>query len=78
LRSYVREMRRVLNPSGVAVISFHDHPANGQLVSGSEHRADYDAHYMLTLLGEEGFVLLEDIGDVCGQHTLALRPACHG
>jgi SAM-dependent methyltransferase len=72
-RSYLREMRRVLKPSGTAVLSFHDHPADGQPFSGSEHRADYDTRYMLTLLAEEGFALAEDIGDVCGQHTLALR-----
>ena len=66
-------MRRVLKPGGTAVVSFHDRPAEGQTFSGSEHRADYDVGNMLALLAGEGMVLEEDIGDVCGQRTLALR-----
>ena len=74
LRSYAREMRRVLKPGGTAVVSFHDRPAEGETFSGSEHRADYAIGHMLTLLADEGLRLDEDIGDVCGQRTLALRP----
>ena len=52
-----------------------DRPAEGQVFSGSEHRADYDVGHLQRLLASEGLALAEDIGDVCGQRTLALRPA---
>src|SRR6478609_2562996 len=72
-RAYMREMHRVLKPGGLAMVSFHDRPLAGEPFSGSEHRADYDTSYFAGLLAEAGFEMVEDIGDVCGQHTLVLR-----
>lgn len=72
-RAYAREMHRVLADAGIAVVSFHDRPESGRPFSGSEHRADYDVAHFRELLADAGFDILEDIGDVCGQRTLALR-----
>ena len=72
-RRYAREMNRVLKESGKAVVSIHDHPGEGREFSGTEHRADYDLRYFLQLMSDEGFDLVEDIGDVCGQRALAFE-----
>ena len=71
--AYLREMNRALKRGGIAVVSFHDRPLAGERFSGSEHRADYEMRYFEQLVLDSGLELVEDIGDVCGQHTLALR-----
>ena len=73
LKAYAGEMHRVLRDGGIAVVSFHDRPDPGEVFSGSEHRADYDAGHFRQLFGDAGFELSEDVGDVCGQRTLVLR-----
>ena len=65
-------MHRVLRAGGIAVVSFHDRPDAGEVFSGSEHRADYDAGHFRRLFSDAGFELSEDVGDVCGQRTLVL------
>ena len=77
-RHYAREMNRVLKESGKAIVSIHDHPGEGTAFSGTEHRADYDLRHFLQLMRNEGFDLVEDIGDVCGQRALVFesRRAC--
>ena len=77
-RAYVREMHRVLKGGGLAMVSFHDRPRAGERFSGTEHRADYETAYFAGLLTEAGFEMVEDIGDVCGQHTLVLRKVSWG
>ena len=77
-RAYVREMHRVLKVGGLAMVSFHDRPLVGERFSGTEHRADYETSYFAGLLTEAGFEMVEDIGDVCGQHTLVLRTVSKG
>ena len=71
--AYFGEMHRVLDEDGIAVVSFHDHPAPGEVFSGTEYRADYDPRYLEQMLIQAGFALGEDVGDVCGQRTLVLR-----
>ena len=73
LRCYVREMNRVLKKLGKVIVSIHDRPQRGEAFSGNEHRADYDASYFVQLMWDEGFDLVEDIGDFCGQRTLLLQ-----
>jgi len=73
VRAYAGEMYRVLNDDGVAVVSFHHRPAHGHPFSGTEDRADYDREYFEQIFNESGFMLLEDVGDVCGQQTLVLQ-----
>ena len=63
----------MLDEDGIAVVSFHDHPAPGEVFSGTEYRADYDPRYLEQMLIQAGFALGEDVGDVCGQRTLVLR-----
>lgn len=72
-RCYLKEMRRVLKAQGKAIVSIHDQPRPGEAFSGTEHRADYDATHFLDMSRDEGFDLLEDIGDLCGQRTFVLR-----
>ena len=72
-RAYAREMHRVLADGGIAVVSFHDRPEAGGGFSGDEHRADYDADAFRRIFAEACLDLAEDVGDVCGQHTLVLR-----
>lgn len=69
LKCYMKEIHRVLKNGGLAVVSIHDQPKPNELFSGSEHRADYDAAHFISLMQEFGFVLAEDIGDLCGQRT---------
>jgi SAM-dependent methyltransferase len=71
-QAYLQEMCRVLADDGIAVVSFHDRPAEGQAFSGSEYRADYDARHFVALIAAAGFSVAEDVGDVCGQRTLVL------
>ena len=71
-------MSRVLKRGGLAVVSFHDRPLANERFSGSEHRADYETDYFNELAVKAGLELVEDIGDVCGQHTLALRKPTSG
>jgi SAM-dependent methyltransferase len=73
LKSYVAEMHRVLKPGGLAVISIHDQPKQGEQFSGSEHRVDYDAAYFILLMRKFGFVLVEDVGELCGQRTFVFK-----
>jgi SAM-dependent methyltransferase len=73
LGSYAAEMNRVLKSDGLALVSIHDQPKSGELFSGSEHRADYEAGHFLSLMQGAGFALLEDIGDLCGQRTFVLH-----
>ena len=73
LSCYAAEMNRVLKSDGLAVVSIHDQPKGSDLFSGSEHRADYKAGHFLSLMQKAGFVLHEDIGDLCGQRTFVLQ-----
>jgi len=73
VKAYGREMRRVLKPDGLAVISFHDQPGDAREFSGSEHRADYDPSYFAMLMRESELELAEDIGDLCGQRTFVMK-----
>jgi SAM-dependent methyltransferase len=73
LEHYAREIERVLRPGGRMLVSIHDQPAADEAFSGSEHRADYDAEHFLQLMKRNGFDLVEDIGDLCGQRSFLLR-----
>lgn len=75
VQAYAEEMRRVLRPGKLAVVSFHDRPEEGQEFSGSEHRADYEPGHFIKLMSESGLELFEDIGDLCGQRTYVLARA---
>lgn len=70
--AYLREMHRVLDGAGSAIVSFHDRPESGRAFSGSEHRADYDFRHFCAMAADAGFDVAEDVGDVCGQRTLVL------
>ena len=72
-RTYAREMARVLDDGGLAVVSFHDRPESGRDFSGTEHRADYDVGAFQRIFADAGFDFVEDVSDVCGQRTVALR-----
>ena len=62
-----------MREGGWALVSIHDQPIEGERFSGTEHRADYDAEYFLSIMRDAGFELQEDIGELCGQRTFLLN-----
>lgn len=71
---YLAETHRCLRPSGLALFSIHNNPAPGSKFSGDEHRIDIATEYFVEMAANAGLELVEDIGDICGQDTLLLRP----
>lgn len=72
-RAYLREVYRVLKEDGKAIVSFHEEPRPGETFSGDEARADYEPNHFLQMVREEGFDILEDLGELCGQRTVVLK-----
>lgn len=73
LEHYAGEMRRVLVPGGLCLASIHDEPVEGEPFSGDEHRADYAPAHFLARMRRNGFGVVEDLGEFCGQRTWVLR-----
>ena len=72
-RHYLSETQRCLRQSGLALFSIHNTPTPGSSFSGDEHRIDIAPEYFVEMASIAGLELAEDIGDICGQHTLLLR-----
>ncbi|MBN2243022.1 MAG: class I SAM-dependent methyltransferase [Acidobacteria bacterium] len=72
-RHYLDETKRCLKKSGRALFSIHNTPAQGCDFSGDEHRIDIATSYFIGMASDAGLELVEDLGDICGQHTLLLR-----
>ena len=72
-RAYLRELHRVLKDEGRAIISFHEEPQSGEAFSGNETRADYETTHFSQMVKNQGFEMVEDIGELCGQRTFVLK-----
>ena len=72
-RAYLGELHRVLKDEGKAIISFHEEPQSGEVFSGNETRADYETNHFFQMVKNQGFELVEDIGELCGQRTFVLK-----
>jgi SAM-dependent methyltransferase len=70
---YLREVKRVLAPSGIFLPSIHTSPAPGRKYSGRENRVDVDSEYFVELAGAAGLKLVERLGDLCGQQAILFR-----
>jgi SAM-dependent methyltransferase len=72
-RHYLAELRRVLRPTGCALVSLHVEPAAGSVYSGDENRIDVDEAYWLMLAKDAGLRSADRIGLIYGQvvHRLA-------
>ena len=74
-RHYLREVRRVLSPTGVFLPSIHINPEPGTRYSGSEVRIDVEIDYFVQIAAEAGLQVVERLGNVCGQYTIQLKVA---
>jgi SAM-dependent methyltransferase len=74
-RHYLQEIRRVLRPSGRAILSIHTQPAVGTRFSGDESRIDADPEYFIAIAGQCGLRVLQIPGIVYGQLAIVLEPA---
>gem|GEM_PF-2354087 len=72
---YLREIRRVLSPCGVALLTIHDNVVPGQRFSGTEARIDIDPGYFIELAGNAGLRERESIDEFCGQRLFLLQRA---
>jgi SAM-dependent methyltransferase len=74
-KHYLREVRRVLSPSGLFLASIHTNPAPGTRYSGDEARVDFDVDYFAELASEAGLALAVKLGEVLGEYTLIFKIA---
>ncbi|APW60258.1 methyltransferase domain-containing protein [Paludisphaera borealis] len=74
-KHYLREVRRVLSPSGMFLPTIHINPAPGTRYSGNEVRVDIDIDYFAELAAEAGLSLAVKLGEVCGQYALLFKVA---
>ncbi len=70
---YLREIRRVLTPAGVALLSIHESVAPGQRFSGTEARIDIDPAYFVELARHAGLRERDNSNDFCGQRLFSLQ-----
>lgn len=69
-KHYLNEIGRVLRPGGLALISIHDQPADGEWYSGDHARIDINCGYFVGLAGARRLNLKEDVGNFIGQRAL--------
>ncbi len=69
-KHYLDEIKRILKPGGLALISIHDKPKEGARFSGDHSRIDISYDYFLSLTNERLLSLKEDIGNFLGQRTI--------
>ena len=71
---YLKEIRRVLSISGIALLSIHTDVHDGQRFFGTETRIDIDPGYFIELANAADLYEQERIEDLCGQQVFAFRP----
>jgi SAM-dependent methyltransferase len=69
-RHYLREVSRVLSPSGVLLASLHSEPPGESAYSGNELRIDVSLDYFVGMARDAGLRLKEHLGTLCGQDAL--------
>jgi len=72
---YLQETRRVLTPSGVALLSIHIDVPKGKRFFGAEGRIDIDPAYFAELAARAGLKELDRIEEFCGQQVFVLQRA---
>ena len=73
-RHYLREVARVLAPGvGSALLSIHVDVPPGERYVGGEPRIDVAPDYFVAMACESGLVLVESMGDLCGQEAFLFR-----
>jgi len=72
-KHYLREVRRVLTPSGLFLPTIHINPEPGSRFSGGEMRVDIDIDYFVELAAEAGLSLVSKLGNVCGQYAMLFK-----
>lgn len=74
-KHYLREVRRVLSPSGMFLPTIHTNPEPGTRYSGNELRVDIEIDYFAELAAEAGLTLAVRLGELCGQYALLFKIA---
>jgi len=73
-RHYLGELRRVLKPSGTALVSLHTDPPDGRF-GGTEERIDIGESCFETFTAAAALRINVRIGNVYGQQVFALAPS---
>jgi hypothetical protein len=67
---YLREIARVLSPTGRALVSIHNAVPAGERFFGTETRIDVATDYFIELAQMTGLEEVDRVGDLGGQQVL--------